>query len=91
MPFMMAFDHMPPALRDDGQPDEGACAEKLNSVLVATLVRYYLLDSSVPHADPELAAIWQAFQDALRDDEAATADAPVWTIRASRVPSSTHA
>ena len=87
--YMLQFDAMPPAVARDGTLPLGPILEKQNSVTIATVTRYRLLDEGMVFSSPAGREVWEQFRARLREVERRT-QGETAVIRASRVPSSAH-
>jgi hypothetical protein len=93
--YMMAFHVMPPAIATDGFPTRGMVLEKMNSITIAGILRYRLLDDHVVLPEGPARDIWAEFQAGLQAIQsridAAPADQRRYAIQPAKVPSSIHA
>lgn len=93
--YMLAFHVMPPALAKDGYPTRGMVLEKMNSITIAGILRYRLMDDHVVLPDGPAREIWAEFQAALRGIQARIDASPPdqrrYAIHPAKVPSSIHA
>ena len=93
--YMLAFDVMPPAVAEDGRPTRGMVLEKMNSITVAGILRYRLMDDHVVLPEGPAREIWTEFQTALHAIQAGIDVAPAserpYRIHPAKVPSSIHA
>ena len=92
--YMMAFNIMPPALTTHGYPTRGMVLEKMNSITIAGILRYKLLDEHVVLPEGAAQAIWAEFQGALNGIQARVdalpADLRRLAIHPVQIPSSIH-
>jgi hypothetical protein len=92
--YMLSAHLMPPAVAETGRPILGMVLEKMNSIVIAGVLRFKLLDDGVPFQNDAQRAIWKEFQGQLqaiqRDIEAKPATRP-YRLEPNRVPSSIHA
>ena len=93
--YMMQFQVMPPALGKDGFPKTGMVLEKMNSITIAGVLRYRLLDGTVLTPAGPATTVWSDFQAALQayQTRVDTADAAQqrYLIHPKHIPSSIHA
>jgi len=93
--YMMSFHVMPSAVKVDGYPTRGTVIEKMNSITIAGILRYRLVDDTVVLPDGPARAIWSEFQTALKGIQAridqGPADQRLYQIHPVKVPSSIHA
>lgn len=92
--YMMQFHLMPPAINANGYPTRGIVLEKMNSIAIAGLLRYKLLDNTVHLPAGSMRKLWGKFQDGLKEYEEAARREPStlrYRVMPSRVPSSIHA
>ncbi|HWL85416.1 MAG TPA: hypothetical protein VNO21_06420 [Polyangiaceae bacterium] len=92
--YEMQFDIMPPAIDADGHPTLGIVLEKRNSITIADLLRYKLLDDKVPLPTDAMKRLWAQFQAELKGYEEASREDPStqrYRVAPSEVPSSVHA
>lgn len=93
--YMLAFHVMPPAVGQDGFPTRGQVLEKMNSITIAGILRYRLMDDHVVLPEGPAQAIWAEFQAALRgiqaEVDALAAEQRRYRIQPKLVPSSIHA
>lgn len=92
--YELHFKVMPPVIDANGHPSRGAVYEKRNSITIADLFRYALLDEFVYLPTSEMQTMWSKFQAELRAYEAELADDPAmrrYKVAPSKVPSSVHA
>lgn len=93
--YMMTFHVMPPAVTTEGYTTKGMVLEKMNSITVAGILRYRLLDDGSVVPEGPGRAIWAEFQAALKAIQArvdaSPADQRRYLIHPSKIPSSIHA
>lgn len=93
--YMMSFHIMPPAVAEDGYPTRGMVLEKMNSITVAGILRYRLVDDSVVLPEGAARGIWSDFQKSLKAIQAridaSPADQRRYQVHPVKVPSSIHA
>ncbi|WP_394844781.1 hypothetical protein LZC95_48010 [Pendulispora brunnea] len=92
--YEMQFDIMPPAINAEGHPTLGIVLEKRNSITIADLLRYKLLDDNVPFPNDAMKQSWAKFQADLKDYEAGVrkdASTQRYRVIPSEVPGSIHA
>ncbi len=92
--YEMQFDVMPPALDKDGHTTLGIVYEKRNSITIAGLLRYKLIDDTVYLPQDSMKQLWQSFQSELKAYEAGLDQDPAgkfYRVVPSQVPSSVHA
>ncbi len=82
----------PTAIDADGVPTLGIMLEKRNSIVIAGVLRYRLIDDTYAFPQDSMVQTWRRFQDELRAYEDGLDPALVaYSIVPSRVASSTHA
>jgi hypothetical protein len=85
-------DKVPTAVNADGLPTVGIMLEKRNSIAIAAVFRYRLVDDSAYMPEPKMRALWSAFQSDLKAYEAnIPAELKLYSVIPSLVPSSVHA
>lgn len=85
-------DRVPTAINADGVPTLGIMYEKRNSITIAAVLRYRLLDDGVYLPEPKMRELWGAFQSGLKAYEASVpAPLKLYSVAPSKVPSSVHA
>ncbi len=93
--YMLAFHVMPPAVAADGYPTRGMALEKMNSITIAGILRYKLLDDHVALPEGAAREIWAELCGSLRAIQqridAGPADQRRYAIHPSQIPSSIHA
>lgn len=93
--YMMSFQIMPPAVAADGFPTRGQVLEKMNSITIAGILRYRLMDDHVELPEGSAQSIWAEFQGALRGIQERIDNGPAdqrrYQILPSKIPSSIHA
>jgi hypothetical protein len=93
--YMMSFHIMPPAIDANGDPSLGIVLEKMNSISVASIIQYKLLDNTckLPEKGQDC---WNEFQTRLAEykhfvDGAAEREEQPYLIHPQLIPSSIHA
>ncbi|WP_394833998.1 hypothetical protein LVJ94_46585 [Pendulispora rubella] len=92
--YEMQFDIMPPAINAEGHPTLGLVLEKRNSITIADLLRYKLVDDRVPLPTEAMKQCWAKFQSDLKSYEADVrkdASTQRYRVIPSEVPGSIHA
>lgn len=64
--YQMQFHIMPPAMDAEGHPSRGIVYEKRNSVFIAGVKRYMLVDDKVHMPTTLMRQLWARFQDDLK-------------------------
>lgn len=93
--YMMSFTIMPPSIAEDGYSTKGMVLEKMNSITVAGILRYRLMDDSSVVPEGAGRAIWAEFQSGLKAIQArvdaSPADQRRYQVHPNKIPSSIHA
>ena len=91
--YEMQFDVIPPAMDAEGNPTLGIVLEKRNSITIAGLLRYKLVDDTVFLPADSMKKLWATFQDELKSYEKTLENDPsrAYRVVPSLVPSSVHA
>jgi hypothetical protein len=92
--YMMSFHIMPPAIDANGYPREGIVLEKMNSISVASIIQYKLLDNTCKLPEKGQGC-WDEFQSRLSayqaKVDAADHQTQPYLIHPHLIPSSIHA
>lgn len=93
--YMMSFHVMPSAVKTDGFPTRGTVVEKMNSITIAGILRYRLVDDTVVLPGGPARDIWNEFQAGLKAIQSRIDQGPaeehLYRIHPVKVPSSIHA